>query len=93
MVTFDQVWSEAVQALAFVRVVGAADVQADADADGGDVRIKSKDAEVVVSLVEEALGGAELAAAADLGRMELTSLRSLSALLWRRWRETKGVAA
>ena len=91
--TFEQVWSEAVRALAFVRVVEPAEVLAEAASGGGDVVIKSKDAEVVISVVEQALGGEVLATASSLGREQLTSLRNLSSLLWNTWRQAHGKAA
>lgn len=89
----ERVWEEAVRALAFVRVLSSEEVQAEADGAGGDVIIKSKDAEVVISLVEEALGGEVLVDISQLGRRELTSLRTLSELLIRRWAELHGAAA
>ena len=92
-VTLEQVWHEAIRALAFVRCVSDQDVQTEADACGGDLVIKSKDAEVVISLVEEALGGDALVDVSLLGRRELTSLRTLTDLLLRRWAELHGAAA
>ena len=45
-----------------------------------------KDAEVIISVVEvDVLGDVELVDQSHLGRGELTSLRTLSRLLWRRW--------
>ena len=92
-VTAEQVWQEAVRALAFVRVLAEDEVQAEADGCGGDLVIKSKDAEVVISLVEEALGGDPLVDISQLSRRELTSLRTLTDLLVRRWGELHGAAA
>ena len=46
-----------------------------------------------ISLVEEALGGAALVDVSQLGRRELTSLRTLADLLVRRWGELHGAAA
>ncbi len=81
-------WELAVEGLAEVRVMTPAEIQAEADAHGGDVVIKSKDAEVVISFVEQALGDAALVDQSHLGRTELTSLRTLSTLLWQRYCDT-----
>lgn len=86
------IWEAAVNALAEVLVVTADEVLAEAAAHDGDVVIKSKDAELVISFVEEQLGDIELVDQSHLGREELTSLRTLTELLWRRWREVKSEA-
>lgn len=86
----EAVWELTVDGLAEVLVVDPEEIRAEAAAAGGDVVIKSKDAEVVISFVEEELGGLELVDQSHLGRTELTSLRTLSALLWRRYRELHG---
>lgn len=92
-VTVERVWQEAVRALAFVRVLSEVEVQAEAEGCGGDLVIKSKDAEVVICLVEEALGGDALVDASQLSPRALTSLRTLTELLIRRWNESHGIAA
>ena len=92
-VTVERVWEAAVRALAFVRVLPEDEVTAEALRCGGDLVIKSKDAEVVISLVEEEFGGDPLVDVSQLGRRELTSLRTLTDLLVRRWRELHGAAA
>lgn len=89
-VTADLIWQAAVEGLAEVYVNTVDAVLAEIAAAGGDLRIKSKDAEVVIAYVEEQLGDIELVDQSHLGRRELTSLRTLSELLWRRWTETKG---
>lgn len=62
-------------------------------ANGGDLVIKSKDAEVIISAVEvDVLGDVELVDQSHLGRGELTSLRTLSDLLCRRWVELNQAA-
>lgn len=84
------VWLATVRALGEVRVLGEAEVLAEAVAHGGDLVIKSKEAEVIISVVEEGVfGGVELADQSHLGRRELTSLRTLAELLWRRWVEVQ----
>jgi hypothetical protein len=89
-VTADVLWHLAAAGLAEVLVSTSDAVLQDAAGAGGDLRIKSKDAEVVISFVEEQLGDVELVDQSHLGRRELTSLRTLSDLLWRRWCEIKG---
>jgi hypothetical protein len=89
-VTVDGVWRETVRGLAEVRVLSETEVLAEVAAHGGDLVIKSKDAEVIICVVEEVLGGVELVDQSHLGRQQLTSLRSLSDLLWRRWVELNG---
>jgi hypothetical protein len=92
-VSFRDVWLATVRGLGEVRVLSEAEVLAEAEARGGDIVIKSKEAEVIISLVEEgAFGGVELADQSHLGRRELTSLRALTDLLWRRWVEVQGGA-
>jgi hypothetical protein len=86
----ETIWAAAVAGLAEVLVATSDEVLAEAVVRGGDVVIKSKDAELVISFVEEQLGDIELVDQSHLGRKELTSLRTLSELLWRRWRELKG---
>lgn len=93
-VTAEQVWLGTVRALAEVRVLGEDEVLAEIAGCGGDLAIKSKDAEVIISVVEvDVLGDVELVDQSHLGRGELTSLRTLSQLLWRRWVALHGVAA
>jgi hypothetical protein len=93
-VTAEQVWRGTVRALAEVRVLSEAEVLAQIADCGGDLDIKSKDAEVIISVVEvDVLADVELVDQSHLGRGELTSLRTLSELLWRRWAELHGVAA
>jgi hypothetical protein len=84
-VSRNEVWHAAARGLAEVKVLSEAEVLKEAEANGGDVVIKSKDAEVVISVVEEELGGMELVDQSHLGRRELTSLRTLSDVLWRQW--------
>jgi hypothetical protein len=84
-VSRNDVWHAAARGLAEVRVVSESEVLAEAAANAGDVVIKSKDAEVVISCVEEVLGGVELVDQSHLGRRELTSLRTLTEVLWRQW--------
>ena len=86
----DAIWRTAAAGLAEVLVVTTEEVLGEASAHGGDLEIKSKDAELVISFVEEQLGEIELVDQSHLGRDELTSLRTLSDLLWRRWCELKG---
>jgi hypothetical protein len=84
------VWLATVRALGEVRVLSEPEVLAEAVAHGGDLVIKSKEAEVIISVVEEGVfGGVELADQSHLGRKELTSLRALADLLWRRWAEVQ----
>jgi hypothetical protein len=83
----DQIWEAAVAGLAEVLVTTPEAILAEVAARGGDLVIKSKDAEVVIAYVEEVLGGVELVDQSHLGPDELTSLRTLSDLLARRWRE------
>lgn len=85
----ETVWRFAVEGLADVLVVSPDEILAEVAA-SGDCVITSKDAEVVISFVEEMLGDVELVDQSDLGRDELTSLRTLSRLLWRRWTELSG---
>lgn len=89
-VAAEQVWQAAAAGLAEVYVTTVEAVLAELTAAGGDLRIKSKDAEVVISYVEEQLGDIELVDQSHLGRRELTSLRTLSDLLWARWAQIKG---
>jgi hypothetical protein len=92
-VSFHDVWLATVRGLGEVRVLSEAEVLAEAEACGGDVVIKSKDAEPIISVVEEGVfGGVELVDQSHLGRREKTSLRALADLLWRRWVEVKGGA-
>lgn len=93
-VSFDDVWLATSRGLGEVRVLTEAEVRAEVAASGGDLVIKSKDAEVIISVVEEMLGGMELVDQSHLGERELTSLRTLAELLWRRWVEVhEGAAA
>jgi hypothetical protein len=89
-VSAETIWREAIDGLAEVLVVTPEEILAEVAANGGDLVIKSKDAEVVISYVEEQLGDLELVDQSHLGSKELTSLRSLSDLLWRRWDELYG---
>ncbi len=90
-VSFHDVWLAIVRGLGEVRVLSEAEVLAEIAACGGDLVIKSKDAEVIISAVEvDTLGGVELVDQSHLGRRELTSLRALAGLLWRRWGEGRG---
>jgi hypothetical protein len=92
-VSLHDVWLATVRGLAEVRVLSEAEVLAEVAACGGDLVIKSKDAEVIISAVEmDTLGGVELVDQSHLGRRELTSLRTLAGLLWRRWVEVQGGA-
>lgn len=85
-VTPSDLWMGTVRALAEVRVLSEAEVLAEISATGGDLEIKSKDAEVIISVVEvDVLGDVELVDQSHLGRRQLTSLRSLANLLWQRW--------
>lgn len=91
-VTAGELWLGTVRALAEVRVLSEAEVLAEVAGCGGDLVIKSKDAEVIISVVEvDVLGDVELVDQSHLGRGELTSLRSLAQLLWRRWAALHGV--
>jgi hypothetical protein len=90
-VTAEHIWLGTVRALAEVRVVDEDEILAEVARCGGDLVIKSKDAEVIISVVEvDVLGDVELVDQSHLGRGELTSLRTLSDLLWRRWVELNG---
>jgi hypothetical protein len=89
-VSADTIWREAVDGLAEVLVVTAEEILAEVAVNGGDLAIKSKDAELVISYVEERLGDVELVDQSHLGEEELTSLRSLSRLMWQRWVELFG---
>lgn len=86
----DTIWRFAVEGLAEVLVVTPDEILAEVATKGGDLVIKSKDAEVVISYVEEMLGDVEIVDQSHLNRDALTSLRTLSALLWRRWTEVYG---
>jgi hypothetical protein len=86
-VSFDDVWLATARGLGEVRVLTETEIFDEVAACGGDLVIKSKDAEVIISVVEEMLGGVELVDQSHLGRRELTSLRTLADLLWRRWVE------
>lgn len=93
-VTAEQIWIGTVRALGEVRILDEDEVLAEIAVSGGDLTIKSKDAEVIISVVEvEVLGDVELVDQSHLGRGELTSLRSLADLLWRRWAELHSEAA
>lgn len=93
-ITAADIWQGTVRALAEVRVMDEADILAELAACGGDLVIKSKDAEVIISVVEvDVLGDVELVDQSHLSRGALTSLRSLSDLLWRRWLEINQAAA
>lgn len=83
------VWRLTVEGLAEVLVVSPDEILTEVSA-SGDYVITSKDAEVVISYVEEMLGDVELVDQSHLGRDELTSLRTLSKLLWRRWTRLSG---
>jgi len=86
-VSFQDIWAATVGGLGEVRVLSDEEILAEVAHHGGDLVIKSKDAEVIISVVEDALGGLELVDQSHLGRRELTSLRTLAELLWRRWQE------
>jgi hypothetical protein len=87
-ITAGDVWVGTVRGLAEVRQVSEDELLAEIARCGGDVVIKSKEAEVMISTVEvDVLGDIELVDQSHLGRGELTSLRSLADLLWRRWAE------
>ncbi|MBV9161482.1 MAG: hypothetical protein JO281_08030 [Pseudonocardiales bacterium] len=89
-VSFHDVWLATVRGLGEVRVLSEAEVLAEAVAHGGDLVIKSKEAEPIISLVEERVfGGVELADQSHLGHREKTSLRALADLLWQRWVEVQ----
>jgi hypothetical protein len=93
-VTAEQLWLGTVRALAEVRVLTETELLAEVAGSGGDLTIKSKDAEVIISVVEvDVLGDVELVDQSHLGRGELTSLLTLSQLLWRRWAALHGVVA
>lgn len=80
------VWTGTVRGLAEVRQVSEHELLAEISRCGGDLVIKSKEAEVMISTVEvDVLGDVELVDQSHLGRGELTSLRSLANVLWRRW--------
>ncbi len=83
------VWRFTVEGLAEVLVISPDEILTEISA-SGDYVITSKDAEVVISYVEEMLGDVELVDQSHLGRDELTSLRTLSKLLWRRWTKLYG---
>ena len=85
----EAVWRFTVEGLAEVLVISPDEILTEVSA-SGDYVITSKDAEVVISYVEEMLGDVELVDQSHLGRNELTSLRTLSKLLWRRWTELYG---
>lgn len=85
----ETIWRLTVEGLAEVLVVTTDEILAEV-ATNGDYIITSKDAEVVISYAEEMLGDVELVDQSHLGRDELTSLATLSALLWRRWTELYG---
>ena len=80
----ETIWRLTIEGLAEVLVVTTDEIIAEV-ATNGDYVITSKDAEVVISYAEEMLGDVELVDQSHLGRDELTSLVTLSALLWRRW--------
>lgn len=93
-VTAADVWIGTVRGLAEVRQVSEQELLAEVTGCGGDLVIKSKEAEVMISTVEvDVLGDVELVDQSHLGRGELTSLRSLADVLWRRWVEINEVAS
>jgi hypothetical protein len=93
-ITAADVWTGTVRGLAEVRQVSEHELLAEIARCGGDLVIKSKEAEVMISTVEvEVLGDVELVDQSHLGRGELTSLRSLSDVLWRRWVEVNQAVA
>jgi hypothetical protein len=88
------IWAGTVRGLAEVRQVSEDELLAEVAGCGGDLVIKSKEAEVMISTVEvEVLGDVELVDQSHLGRGELTSLRSLADVLWRRWVELNQAAS
>jgi hypothetical protein len=92
-ITASDIWQGTVRALAEVRVLDEAELLAEIAANGGDLVIKSKEAEVIISVVEvDVLGDVELVDQSHLRRGQLSSLPALSDLLWRRWAELHGAA-
>lgn len=83
----EDVWTALVRAVAYVRVLGEDEVRERVATHDGDLPINSKDAVVVIPLAEKELGGQRLIEVSDLKRRDLTSLRTLAALMWDRWAE------
>ena len=83
----DDMLSALVRAIAYMRVLGEEEVLEEVAVGGGDFVIESKDAVVVIPLAEKEFGGDRLVEVSDLKRRELTSLRNVSDLMWRRWSE------
>jgi hypothetical protein len=73
-----------VTALADVRVCDVAEIETLAAGDGGDVRMDSKEAEVIIARVEASLGVSDLVKASDLRPDQLTSVETLTTLLFAR---------
>ena len=86
----DDMLSALIRAIAYMRVLDEEEVLGEVAAGGGDVVIESKDAVVVIPLAEKEFGGDRLVEVSDLKRRELTSLRNLGDLMWRRWSERHG---
>jgi hypothetical protein len=70
-----------VSALAAVRACEVDEIEPPAD---GDIRMDSKEAEVVISRVEASFGGDELVKAADLRPDQLATVETLTSLLHER---------
>jgi hypothetical protein len=88
------VWAGTLRGLAEVRQLSDQELLAEVTGCGGDLVIQSKEAEVMISTVEvDVLGDVELVDQSHLGRGELTSLRPLADLLWRRWVEVHEAAS
>jgi len=75
-----QVQTWIIEALAEVRVIPVEDLTREIDADGQDFEIDSKEAEVVLCILEYRLGQ-ELAHPEDLRSEQLTSLGTLTDLV------------
>jgi hypothetical protein len=80
----DGVRDAVVAALADVRVCDTAEIGALIASDGGDTRMDSKEAEVIIARVEASLDVSDLVKASDLRPDQLTSVETLTALLFDR---------
>jgi hypothetical protein len=69
-----------IESLCSVRDVPRKTIDVEIAANGGDLRIDSKEGEAICAIVEERLGLGELVQAADLKPEELTSVASLTHL-------------
>lgn len=73
-----------VAALADVRASDVAEIETLATGGGGDVRMDSKEAEVIIARVEASFGVSDLVKASDLRPDQLTSVETLTTLLFDR---------